>query len=1113
MNLDTLDRSDRRLIWACIAISAICLFVGVRYYFLAFPEASIEFRVTKDGSGEMAKSFLSTMGLDPSDYRHAAIFDFDDQQKTFLERELGVADSNRVLETTVRLWRWKHRWFRPLEKEEMTVEVTTKGEIAGFRHELPEDAPGDALPVEEARRAAETFLEKTMGRPLDELAFVESSTQKRPHRADHSFTWKLAGTDIASADYRLEVAVAGSTVAGYKEFLEVPDAWVRGYAELRSKNQVAGQVDSVLLILTIVAMAAFLVLRIRRGDVRWRAAAILGGLICLLLSVSQLNELPADLYGYDTTTSFPGFLLGRILGSLGTGFGGGLVVFVLTASAEPFYRERWPKLLSLTSLLRFRALRTKEFFIASLVGITLTFFFFAFENVFYLIANALGAWSPREVPYSDLLSTAFPWVYVLFFGFLPAISEEFISRMFSIPFFERIFRSTWAAVLVSSFIWGFGHAGYPNQPFWIRGLEVGLAGIVFALVMLRFGIAAVVICHFSVDALYTAFVLIRSPNPYYVITGSLSAGIFLVLLLIAAFLYLRAGGFLTAEVTNAVEGVAPPPEPRPAEADATLVASAGYAPMSGRRVAWGLALAVGLAALRLAPVSEFGDWVDFGTTRSAARDAGRRFLAKQGFEVSAYRTAIEIVDRTDPTAGAYLRNTGGLETAERFYRDLVPTPLWRVRYFVPRQKEEYWVSVHPKDGSVLGFGRTLAEDAPGATIETDRAREIAAAFLAEKGVDPAAGEIKEQSAKDEKARRDHTLVWELPEPGAGEARVRQEVVVQGDAVGSWSRTIKIPEDWRRQREKRTLLTEILRWLKFPFLAFFAVFAILATIRKIRDGAIPWKLAFSGGAVAGLATLVRIAVTTDTFWARYDTSVPASAHFVVIAIGMFLGAVLFAILGMIVTGLAGALWPDAATMFRREARALYARDALVAGIVSAGLVLGASALRRIVGAMFPSGTLVTDAAWPAGIEAAVPFLAALANSISGMLFAATLFGIVAGLLFRHFRSLGVRAALLAMFVVSFLPGMARTLPEYAVAALGLAIVAGSVIVLASCFLRRNPLAWLSAAFFGPSIVGAMRLVTQDGGGYRLDGILVLAIVAAWAVFLALSAFRRAPTAAA
>ena len=41
MALEKLDRSDRRLILACIAVSVVSLFVGVRYYFFAFPEASI----------------------------------------------------------------------------------------------------------------------------------------------------------------------------------------------------------------------------------------------------------------------------------------------------------------------------------------------------------------------------------------------------------------------------------------------------------------------------------------------------------------------------------------------------------------------------------------------------------------------------------------------------------------------------------------------------------------------------------------------------------------------------------------------------------------------------------------------------------------------------------------------------------------------------------------------------------------------------------------------------------------------------------------------------------------------------------------------------------------
>src|SRR5262249_26896202 len=307
------------------------------------------------------------------------------------------------------------------------------------------------------------------------------------------------------------------------------------------------------------------------------------------------------------------------------------------------------------------------------------------------------------VAYSDLLSTAFPWIYVLFFGFLPAISEEFISRMFSIPFFEKIFRSTAAAIVVAAFIWGFGHAAYPNQPFWIRGLEVGIAGMIFGLVLLRFGILAVVVCHFSVDALYTAYVLIRSPDLYYRISGSLSAGFFLVLLVAAAVAYVRKGGFVTDLATNETEGVPPPvpvgslgARPRP---------GVGYRPLPTRRVAWGLAVAVILVAVGAAPLARFGEKVRFRTTLAAARASAASALRASGFDVASYRSAVQILDRTDPTAAAYLLKAGGLQAANAAYGEKGPTPLWRVRFFVPGQKEEYGVSVDPdRDAAIGGTG-------------------------------------------------------------------------------------------------------------------------------------------------------------------------------------------------------------------------------------------------------------------------------------------------------------------------------------------------------------------------------------------------------------------------
>jgi Type II CAAX prenyl endopeptidase Rce1-like len=1106
MPLEKLRRGDFRLIAACIAIAAVSLFVGVRYYFLAFPEASIEFRVTRESSTPAAEAFLKRVGVDPTAYRHAAVFGFDDEQKTFLERESGVAESNRLLETTVRLWRWQHRWFRPLQKEEMSVDVTTKGEIVGFDHLLPEDAAGADLSSEQARSIAERFLAETMERPLDTLTFVEATNEKRPHRTDHAFTWKLTGFDVHGADYRVQVGVSGDSVAKYAEFLKLPDSWQRDYRTLRSRNEIAGDVDAMFLLLTVLAMVAVLVLRIRRGDVRWKAAAILGGLVGGLLCLSQLNNLPAALYTYDTTTSFGGFVLSRVLLALAEGLGAGAVIGLFAASAETLYRERFPQRLSLTSILRFRSLRTREFFISTLVGLTLTCFFFAYENVFYLIANALGAWSPRDVAYSDLLSTAFPWVYVLFFGFYPAISEEFMSRMFSIPLFEKIFRSTAAAIVVAAFIWGFGHAGYPNQPFWIRGLEVGLAGIVFGLVFLRWGIVAVVVCHFSVDALYTAFVLIRSPDLYDRVSGSLSAGIFLVLLLGAALAYLRKGGFETGSATNADEGVAPAAEAAPPPAAAALSAP-GYRRLPASRVAWGLALAVAVALVGLAALPRFGEKVRFKTSRAEARQSAARFLEKTGFDLDGYRSAVEILDRTDATAATYLLAHGGLAAANDVYGTDVPTPLWRVRFFVPGQKKEYAVSIDPDSGAAVGFSRELLESDPGAALEKDKAVAIARAFLTSHGIDPDSGELKEQSAKDEKARRDTTLVWEFPVRGAKDAFVRHEVVVQGDTVGSWGRNVRIPEEYRREREKSTALTVALGWVKVPLFAALGVLALILLIGKIRAGAIPWRFALTGGGIAAVGVVTRAALNLDTLWFRYDTAMPAGAYLVVIGVGLFSAAVGFFLIGAVAAGLAGALYPAAVSMLRAPDRHAYGRDAVVGGGVAFGLALGIPGLTRLLSAAIPSGRLIEDASFPGDAATAVPFLAALAGAIAFGILLAGAGGILAGIASRYLRGGTARVLAAAAFVLAFLPSAARTPAEFAVGALSLIVLVAGIAVLAAFFLRDNPLAWLAAGWFGLGGAAAARLLSQPSRPLLWSGALLGVVLLATAAWLWTSSSRR------
>src|SRR5436309_5675056 len=217
---EKLDGRDYRFLLICVLICAASVFVGIRYFYLAFPEASIDFKVTREGSLPLAQEFLAEQEISTTDYRHASVFLYDDEAKVFLEREIGLEKANSIMEREVRLWRWGHRWFKPLQKEEARVEVTTRGEIASFSHSLPEDAPGANLTALQARGVAESFLVLQMKREIDSLEFLDTQTEKKPNRTDHVFTWKYAGINYHEASYRVSVTIHGDHVDGYNEFLK-----------------------------------------------------------------------------------------------------------------------------------------------------------------------------------------------------------------------------------------------------------------------------------------------------------------------------------------------------------------------------------------------------------------------------------------------------------------------------------------------------------------------------------------------------------------------------------------------------------------------------------------------------------------------------------------------------------------------------------------------------------------------------------------------------------------------------------------------------------------------------------------------------------------------------
>ena len=134
--------------------------------------------MNRDEAREIAGHFLVAQGAQTAGYRDAASFSYDDDAKTFLERELGLERANQILSSRVRLWRWSYRWFKPQQKEEFRASVTPTGEVAGFAHELAEDTTRPAISEADAIAAAQRFLGERMHRDLPRSS--SSSNPRKP---------------------------------------------------------------------------------------------------------------------------------------------------------------------------------------------------------------------------------------------------------------------------------------------------------------------------------------------------------------------------------------------------------------------------------------------------------------------------------------------------------------------------------------------------------------------------------------------------------------------------------------------------------------------------------------------------------------------------------------------------------------------------------------------------------------------------------------------------------------------------------------------------------------------------------------------------------------------
>jgi membrane protease YdiL (CAAX protease family) len=523
------------IVWLGLGILGLSVFMV--YFTSAFPTASIDIRLSKTEVLARATAFIKAQGFNLQGFDQTILFDSDSEASIYLQKTQGIKKSNKLIKQGVPVWFWSIRWFKELDKEGFYCAVDpSSGEIIHFHHALLDDAKGANLTAEQAQVLVKEKL-AGMGCDLAAYELKENNSKVQKNRTDFNFEWEKKNYAIADAHLRLRASVYGSTLGYFGRFLDVPEGFIRSVQKDMSLGQVLSIITAICMFFLFIAAIFVLIVQYKKDKINWKFGFFFGIIVFGLTVGDFFNNLPLLWSSYPDTISKVNFLAisggSALIGALLIG----LIIFLFGNSGESLSQELWKIKMPVFTAIKQRKIIFKEILPVFVVGYSMGFIFLGYITLFYLLGTKyLNIWMPPEAEYSNILSTSMPFLFPLTIAFSAAVSEEFMFRLFAISFLKKYAKLTWLAVLIPALIWAFAHSNYPVFPAYIRGIELTIAGIVFGMVFLNYGLETVLITHFVIDAALVGLPLLKAHNTYFLISGIIVIAIALLPILLLGFL-------------------------------------------------------------------------------------------------------------------------------------------------------------------------------------------------------------------------------------------------------------------------------------------------------------------------------------------------------------------------------------------------------------------------------------------------------------------------------------------------------------------------------------------------------------------------------------------------
>lgn len=245
----------------------------------------------------------------------------------------------------------------------------------------------------------------------------------------------------------------------------------------------------------------------------------------------------------------------------------------------------------------------------------------------------------------------------------------------------------------------------------------------------------------------------------------------------------------------------------------------------------------------------------------------RRFLEARGVDHRGYVAASSL--RLDDKALDYLMRKFGARRTQQFIRDGQPVYFYEVLLKKRGDPDALWVDWHPLRG-VIAWGRSVQEDAAGATVKSDEARQTAADVVAA-ALGVKLGGLREtgQYERERPARRDHVFVYEQFLSRDPELRERMTVTVAGGKVTSVVRSLVPPEGAHREARVREAPMVAMQMASFILLGITGLAALYVFLISLQRGEVKLKRAAGWVAIIASFFLLTQALRVADLLARWD----------------------------------------------------------------------------------------------------------------------------------------------------------------------------------------------------------------------------------------------------